>query len=314
MRSFPLIVIAGLLLWLTPAPALAQGLHCKPCWYSFGKVAIGESSSYSFEITNTGKQTVRILSKSESGSGFAFGKFQVPVNIAPGQTLAVPAIFSPITRGYNHGTLTLNFNAPNSPLNFYMTGTGVANANPQLGLSPSSLNFGNVTVGSSASLQATLTASNAAVTISSDQSTSSEYVIQGLTLPITLQAGQSVTVTIQFTPNASGTANAKAGFYSNAENSPDVETLTGTGVAQTSHSVSLSWEPGDGSAVGYNVYRGTSSGGPFTEINTSLDSSTNYTDYNVVSGTTYYYVATEVNSQGQESGYSNVAQAIVPSP
>jgi hypothetical protein len=314
MRSFPLIVIAGLLLYLAPAPALAQGLHCKPCWYNFGKVAVGESSSYSFLITNTGKQTVRITSKSETGSGFAFGKFQVPVNVPPGQSVSVPAIFSPTTRGYNHGTLTLNFNAPNSPLNLYMAGTGVSNSNPQLGINPSSLSFGNVTVGSSASLQVTLTAANSAVTISSDQSTSSEYAILGLTLPVTLQAGQSLAVTIQFTPNASGTANAKAGFYSNAENSPDVEQLTGTGVAQSSHSVSLSWEPGDGSAVGYNIYRGTSSGGPFTEINTSLDSSTNYTDYNVVSGATYYYVATEVNGQGQESGYSNVAQAIIPTP
>jgi fibronectin type 3 domain-containing protein len=47
-------------------------------------------------------------------------------------------------------------------------------------------------------------------------------------------------------------------------------------------------------------------------INTSLDSSTNYTDYTVVAGDTYYYVATEVNSQGEESGYSNVAQAVIP--
>jgi fibronectin type 3 domain-containing protein len=49
-------------------------------------------------------------------------------------------------------------------------------------------------------------------------------------------------------------------------------------------------------------------------INTSLDSSTNYTDSTVVSGTTYYYVTTEVNAQGQESGYSNVVKAAIPSP
>ena len=90
--------------------------------------------------------------------------------------------------------------------------------------------------------------------------------------------------------------------------------MTGTGVAQISHNVTLSWNPGDGNAVGYNVYRGTAQGGPYQEINTALDASTNYTDSTVVSGATYYYVATEVNAQGQESAYSNVGQAVIPNP
>jgi hypothetical protein len=196
----------------------------------------------------------------------------------------------------------------------YVSGTGVANAKPQLGVSPATLNFGDVTVGSNASLQATLTASNAAVTISSDQSTSSEFAILGLQLPATIQAGKNLAVTIQFTPNASGKASGKAGFVSNAENSPTVEQLTGTGVAPGSHNVYLTWDPGDANAVGYNVYRSTAQSGPFSEINTALDSSTNYTDYTVVSGDTYYYVVTEVNAEGEESAYSNEVQAVIPNP
>ena len=97
-------------------------------------------------------------------------------------------------------------------------------------------------------------------------------------------------------------------------NSPTVEGLTGVGVAEGSHSVYLSWNAGDGNAVGYNLYRGTAQAGPFEMINTALDASTNYTDYTVVSGSTYYYVSTEVNVQGQESAYSNVAQAVIPNP
>ena len=84
------------------------------------------------------------------------------------------------------------------------------------------------------------------------------------------------------------------------------------GVTQVAHNVTLSWNSGDGNAVGYNVYRGTVSGGPYQIINTALDASSNYTDYAVVNGTTYYYVATEVNAQGQESAYSNVGQAVIP--
>jgi hypothetical protein len=314
MRSFPLIVIACLLCGLPPASAWAQQLQCNPCSHAFGKVQVGNSSSFSIQLSNTGNKTLRITAKSEHGSGFSFGYFPVPVRIKRGASIPLPVIFTPTAQGHAHGTFTLTSNDPNSPLNIQVHGTGVAKANPLLSVSPATLNFGNVTVGSSASLQATLTASNAAVTVTSDQSTNSEFAILGLNLPVTIQSGQSIPVTIQFTPGASGKASGKEEFISNAANSPTVEQVTGTGVAPQPHSVYLSWYPGDGNAVGYNVYRGTVDGGPYGQINTGLDISTNYTDYTVVSGTTYYYVATEVNAQGQESGYSNVGQAVIPSP
>jgi fibronectin type 3 domain-containing protein len=37
-----------------------------------------------------------------------------------------------------------------------------------------------------------------------------------------------------------------------------------------------------------------------------------YTDGTVVSGQMYYYVTTAVDSSGAESGYSNLAQAVIP--
>jgi len=66
--------------------------------------------------------------------------------------------------------------------------------------------------------------------------------------------------------------------------------------------------------VGYNVYRGSQSGGPYTKINSALDASTIYTDSSVQAGQTYYYVTTAVDSNGVESAYSNQIQAPVPSP
>jgi hypothetical protein len=314
MRSFPLVVVAWLLCWLAPASAWTQELHCKPCWHSFGKVQIGDSSSLSIQLSNTGDKTLRITSKSEQGSVFSFGKFPLPVKIRPGSSIRLRVIFRPTAKGYTHGILTLRSNAQDSPLNMRVAGSGFYPSSAELGVTPATLSFGNVTVGSSASLQATLTASNAAVTISSDGSTTSEFAILGLNLPVTIPAGQSIQVTLQFTPNASGTASAKAGFISNAADSPTVEQLTGTGVAQGSHNVYLSWDPGGGNAVGYNVYRGTVQGGSYQMVNTALDASSNYTDYTVVSGATYYYVGTGVNAQGQESAYSNLAKAVIPSP
>jgi hypothetical protein len=311
MRSFPLVT--WLLFCLASAPLWAQDLHCEPCWHSFGQVQIGSSSSYSFQLSNTGNKTLRITSKSEQGSEFSWGGSPVPVNLKPGASIELPIIFTPTAQGYSSGAFELVSTAKNTQLFMHVTGFGETSANPQLGVSPSTVSFGNVTVGSSASLQATLTASNAAVTISSDGSTSSEFTLLGLNLPATIQAGQSVSVTVQFTPNASGTASGKAGFVSNAVNSPTVAQLTGTGVAPSSHTVDLSWDAGAENIVGYNVYRGTVQSGPYQQINSALDSSTNYTDSTVASGTTYYYVTTEVNAKGEESGYSNVAKAVIPS-
>ncbi|MGO9402336.1 MAG: choice-of-anchor D domain-containing protein [Terriglobales bacterium] len=308
MRPFPLV--AGLLCCLALAPAWAQELHCQPCWHNFAKVEVGDSRSFSVQLSNTGHQTLRITSKSKQGSEFSFGKFPLPVSVQPGASVELPLIFKPTAKGYAAGVMTLVSTALDPSLTIHLDGTGVY---PELKVTPTTLNFGNVAVGSSASLQATLTASNAAVTISSDQSTSSEFAILGLNLPVTIPAGQDIPVTVQFTPSSSGTASAKAGFIGNAANSPTIEQLTGTGVAPASHSVDLSWDTGAENIVGYNVYRGTVQGGPYEQINTALDSSTNYTDSTVVSGTTYYYVTTEVNTLGEESGYSNVAKAVIPS-
>jgi fibronectin type 3 domain-containing protein len=89
--------------------------------------------------------------------------------------------------------------------------------------------------------------------------------------------------------------------------------MTGTGTAPIQHTVDLTWNAASG-AVGYNVYRSTVSGGPYSMINTSLDGTTAYTDNTVVSGQTYYYVATTVDGRSSESGYSNQAQAVIPTP
>jgi hypothetical protein len=309
MKAFPHFAFAILLLCLAPGFTWAQQLQCNPCSHAFGKVEVGSSVSYSIQLSNTGTTTLRVTSKSVTGSEFSFGTFPVPVRIKAGASVELPMIFTPTAAGHTSGVITLVSTAENPTLCIDLAGTG---AYP-LAVTPATLSFGNVTVGSSASLQATLTASNAAVTISSDGSTSSEFAILGLTLPVTIAAGQSLAATIQFTPSAAGAATGQAAFTSNAANSPTVEQLTGTGVAQVAHSVALTWDAGSGDPVGYNVYRGTANGGPYEMINTALEATTNYTDTTVVCGMTYYYVATEVNAEGQESGYSNVGQAVIPS-
>ncbi len=67
--------------------------------------------------------------------------------------------------------------------------------------------------------------------------------------------------------------------------------------------VNLNWDAVTG-ATGYNVKRSLTAGGPYETIANASD--TSYVDTNVVNGTTYYYVVTAVNADG-ESANSNEA-------
>jgi fibronectin type 3 domain-containing protein len=101
---------------------------------------------------------------------------------------------------------------------------------------------------------------------------------------------------------------------SNAANTAAVQSLTGTGVAPVQHQVTLSWDSSTSSVMGYNVYRGTAAGGPYTKINSTTNAGTVYTDSAVVTGQTYYYLTTAVSSEGMESTYSNQVAATIPTP
>jgi fibronectin type 3 domain-containing protein len=80
------------------------------------------------------------------------------------------------------------------------------------------------------------------------------------------------------------------------------------------HTVSLGWSPSTSNGISYyKVYRGTVSGGPYSLLATNV-SVTSYTDSSVQSGNTYYYVTTAVDSSGGESGYSDIAPAVIPIP
>lgn len=114
--------------------------------------------------------------------------------------------------------------------------------------------------------------------------------------------GTSVTVQAGAT---SATFTATAGSISSNQSA----TLTATAL----NSVSLSWSASSSTNVtNYDVYRGASSGGPYSVIGTT-GAVTTYTDYNIQNGQTYYYVTAAVNTSGEESGYSNQATAVVPS-
>jgi fibronectin type 3 domain-containing protein len=77
----------------------------------------------------------------------------------------------------------------------------------------------------------------------------------------------------------------------------------------------LTWTASTSSNVtGYNVYRGVVAGGPYTKINALPVAATSFIDTAAQAGLTYYYVTTAVDSNNNESAYSNQAQAVIPYP
>lgn len=94
-------------------------------------------------------------------------------------------------------------------------------------------------------------------------------------------------------------------------------TAGGSFVTQSSqsnkgHSVTLIWKGSKSPAKGYNVYRGTKSGGPYTRINPDLVQGLKFLDQDVKSGATYYYVIRAVDFDGLESANSSEITAVIP--
>ena len=283
-----------------------------PSSLSFGTVQAGSSSNLNETLTNTGGSSVTISQATASGTGFSISGINPPVTLTAGQSYTFTATFAPQGSGSASGTIAIVSNGSNPNLNIAMSGTGGAPG--QLSVNPTSLSFGNVTVGNSSTLTASLTAAGASVTVSSAGVSNGEFTLSGLTFPFTLAAGQSQTFNMTFTPGGTGPASGTATFTSNATNSPTALSFSGTGTAPVQHSVDLSWNASVSQVAGYNIYRGTVSGGPYTRLNSGLESSTSYTDSTPQAGQTYFYVTTAVDDNGTESSFSNQAQAVIPSP
>ena len=152
------------------------------------------------------------------------------------------------------------------------------------------------------------------ITISNVTISGPGFTASGVSAGLIITSGQIVTLNVTFAPAATGSATGSVSVASNASNSPASITLTGTGVAPISHSGTLNWTASTSTVIGYDVYRGTVSGGPYTKINSSVDATTTFTDTTVQAGQTYYWVVAAVNSSNVQSTYSNEVSATIPTP
>ncbi|MHB8413637.1 MAG: choice-of-anchor D domain-containing protein [Candidatus Acidiferrales bacterium] len=285
-------------------------ISATPSTVSFGSVATGSNSTQTINLDNPGTANLTISQASVSGTGFSMTGLSVPFTINPGASKTFSAGFAPNSSGSASGNITLTSNAPNSPMTIALSGTGTT-ATLVLTATPTNLNFGNVTAGNSSSQNVTVTnTGNSSVTISQVTASGPGYSASGVASNTTLTAGQSVTLTVSLTPTSTGSATGSVTITSNASNSP-----TTIGLMGGSHLVDLSWTASTSVVVGYNIYRGTVNSGPYpVKLNASPVPGITFTDTNVQSSQTYYYVVTAVDSNGVESVYSNQASATIPTP
>jgi hypothetical protein len=233
-------------------------------------------------------------------------------SVAANGACIITITFTPGIVGAETGTLTVTDAASNSPQTASLTGTGVGAV---AGLSPTRLTFASQAVGTTSAAQ-TITLNNTGnlpLSLSSLAPTGANAgdFAQTTTCGAGLAVKSGCKITILFTPSAAGVRTASLSIADNASGSPQSVSLSGTGT----HDVIVTWTASATSGVvGYNVYRGTTSGGETaTPMNSAPIDGTTYVDENVKAGVTYYYVVTAIASNGvTQSADSSETSATVP--
>jgi len=294
----------------------APTVSLSPTKRSFASQSVGTTSAaQTITLTNAGNATMNITSLAVTGtnaSNFAQTN-NCGVGVAAGANCTISVTFTPSASGSRAASLTLTDNATGSPQSVNLTGTGTAAAS----LSPTRLSFENQAVDMISppqvvTLRNTGSATLSIASISFTGADAADFA-ESDTCGSPVAAGGNCTIAILFTPSAAGTRTGSLSIGDNASGSSQSASLSGTGT----HNVTLSWTSiGSSGLGGYNVYRGTTSGGESsTPVNSSPVIGTTFIDENVQAGRTYYYVVTALsNNENVQSGGSNQASATVPSP
>ena len=205
-------------------------LTANPASINFGNLLVGASGSVAVTLTNNGTGSVAISQGSASGTAFSMSGLAAPLTLTAGQTTSFLAKFSPTAAGSTTGSISIVSNAPGSPLVISLSGSGTA-TQPQLTISPASVAFGSVSVGSSGSQTVTLTnPGNAALTVTQATPSGTGFSMSGASMPMTINAGSSASFTAKFSPTTAGSATGSISVVSNAPGSPAAIALTGTGI------------------------------------------------------------------------------------
>ncbi len=204
---------------------------------AFGSVPVGSSSQQTATLTNSGTATMTLSAAPAVSGDAAFSSTSTcGSSLAAGESCTATVTFAPQTSGARSGTLAFTTNAAGSPHAVSLTGTGSALPAPVASLSTASMNFGDVTAGTSAQQSVVLTnVGNATMTLTAAPLlTGAADYSASTTCGASLDAGASCSVQVTFAPtDTAGTRSASLAFATNATGSPHTVSITGNNLQTT---------------------------------------------------------------------------------
>lgn len=216
-----------------PAPAAALSATT----IAFGNQTLGTpSGSKTVSISNTGTANLVLGTITTTGANAAdFAPSSCSGStLVPGASCAISVTFAPAALNARAATLSIPSNATGSPHGVALSGNGVAAPAAAVSLNPTSLAFGNQTVGTTSAAKAiTLTNSgNAALSISSIAAAGAGFAATH-NCGASLAAAASCTINVTFAPASANAAVGAVTINSAAAGSPHTVGLNGTGTAAT---------------------------------------------------------------------------------
>jgi hypothetical protein len=216
-----------------PSPALTMSVTS----LDFGDVQVNTQETLQVTLASSGTAPVTISSTAIAGaqfgiasSSFPAGITSLPATLDPGQQITLNIAFQPTATGAVTGDLTVSSDASGAATNVALTGNGVPAPAPKLVLSATTLNFGSTQLGSKTTQALTITSGGTApLTISRAAITGTQFTDGNPSLPITLQPGQQMALTLDFDPATAGADAETLTITSNATPANVSVSLGGTG-------------------------------------------------------------------------------------
>ncbi len=188
----------------TPSAQAAPGLVATSALVDFGSVPVGTTAVRTNIIANTSTSSIVVTSAQSGQADFTITGQKLPLTLKPGQHVAIQISYSPSSDGSSQSKAVLSSTMTRFSTTFVMRGTATRS---RLSLTPSTFTFGNVPLGKSATQSAQLSnPGRVGVTITAASISGQGFTLTGLSLPLALPAGHSVTVGVTFSPAAGGTA------------------------------------------------------------------------------------------------------------